>query len=77
MTRRRLRPTWSARPPAARLASAFVIAESDDEAEDRALRRQTEVVLADQRKHAAFEPDHCADEGVERDEQCELAGVRP
>ena len=50
--------------------------EGDDEGEDRALRGEPEVVLADERKHAPLEPDHRADEGVQGDEQGELPGVR-
>ena len=49
--------------------------EGDDEAEDRALRGEAEVALADEREHAPFEPDHGADEGVQADEERELAGV--
>ena len=35
-----------------------------------------EVVLADQRQHAALQPHHRADERVQADEQAELRGVR-
>ena len=49
--------------------------EGDDEAEDRALRGEVEVALADEREHAPLEPDHRADEGVQADKKRELTGV--
>src|SRR5207244_10543198 len=52
-------------------------AERDDEGEDRRLRGESEVALADEREHASLEPDHRADEGVQPDEERELSGVRP
>jgi hypothetical protein len=52
-------------------------AEGDDEGEDGALRGEPEVVLPDQREHATLEADHRADEGIQRNEQSELAGVGP
>ena len=51
-------------------------AEGDDEGEDRRLRGEVEVLLADQRQDGALEADHRADERVDPDEQGELAGVR-
>ena len=50
--------------------------EGHDEGEDRGLRRQLEVLLADQRQDRSLEADHRADERVDPDEQRELAGVR-
>ncbi len=50
--------------------------ERHDEGEDRGLRRQLEVLLADQREDRSLEADHGADERVDPDEQRELAGVR-
>src|SRR6266516_6547516 len=47
-------------------------AEGDDESKDRRRRAEAEVLLADQRQHAALETDHAADERVQRDEQREL-----
>ena len=35
-----------------------------------------EVALADERQHAAFQPDHRPDQCVQADEQAELRGVR-
>ena len=51
--------------------------EGNDERENGTLRRESEVVLADEREDAPLEPDHSADEGIERDEERELARVRP
>ena len=51
-------------------------AEGDDEGEDRRLRAEPEVLLADQRQDAALETDHRANKSVDADQQCELAGVR-
>ena len=51
-------------------------AEGDDEGQDRGGRVEAELALADERQHAALEPHHGADKGVERDEQAELRGVR-
>ena len=52
-------------------------AEGDDEGQDRRLRGEPEVTLADERKHAALQPDHRPDEGIEGDEQRELRRIRP
>src|SRR5207253_3549271 len=51
-------------------------AEGDDEGEDRRARAQTEILFADQWQNASLQADHAPDEGVQRDEQPELAGVR-
>src|SRR5581483_4162355 len=51
-------------------------AEGDDERENRGRGGEPEILLADQRQHAALEPDHRADKRVQRDEQRELACVR-
>jgi hypothetical protein len=51
--------------------------ERDDEGEDRGLRREPEVALADERKDAPLEPDHRTDERVQPDEQRELRRVCP
>jgi hypothetical protein len=51
-------------------------AERDDEREDRRARVEVELGLADERKDAALESDHGADEPVEHDEQGELVRVR-
>ena len=51
-------------------------AERDHEGEDGRGRGELEVALADQRQDAALEPDHPADERVERDQQRELRCVR-
>src|SRR6266516_2293772 len=50
-------------------------AEGDDESKDRRRRAEAEVLLADERQHAALETDHAADERVQRDEQRELVRV--
>ena len=76
MTSSRLRPMRSARSPAARLVSAFAAPKATTKARIAALRAKPEVMLADERQHAALEPDHRADERVQPDEQRELARVR-
>jgi hypothetical protein len=48
----------------------------DDEGEDRALRGEAKVILADQREDAPFETNHRPDECVHGDEKSELTGVR-
>ena len=68
-----MRPTRSASSPAARLVSAFAAPKATTKARIAAVEREPEVLLADQRQHAALEADHRADERVERDEQRELA----
>ena len=50
-------------------------AEGDDERQHRGLGGEPEVGLADERQGRALEPDHRADEGVDRDEQRELREV--
>jgi hypothetical protein len=50
-------------------------AEGDDEGENRPLGLESEVALADEREDAPLQPDHCADERVQADEQGELGGV--
>ena len=75
-TSSRLRPTRSARPPAARFESAFAIPKATTKERIAACRGEAEVLLADERQDAALESDHRADEGVQPDEQPELAGVR-
>src|ERR671936_1348966 len=52
-------------------------AEGDDEGEDRRLRAEAEVALADERQHAPLESDERADERVQPDEERELRRVRP
>ena len=76
ITSSRLRPTRSASPPAARFVSAFAAPKATTKARIAARRVEPEVLLADERQHAALEPDHRADERVQRDEQAELARVR-
>src|SRR5207244_11799753 len=49
--------------------------EGDDEGEDRRRRTEAEVPLANQRQQAPLEPDHAADERVQRDEQRELPSI--
>ena len=49
--------------------------EGDDERQHRRAGGQVEVLAADQRQRRALEPDHRADEGVDRDQQRELRGV--
>src|SRR5262249_48149285 len=51
-------------------------AEGDHEGEDRGARAQSEFLLPDEREHAPPEPDHGADEGIQPDEERELARVR-
>src|SRR5439155_2738602 len=50
-------------------------AEGDDEGENGGAGAQAEVVLPDQRQHAPLQTDHGADERVQANQQCELAGV--
>src|ERR1041385_1681676 len=49
--------------------------EADGKGEDDGLRSQAKVGLGDQREDGALEPHHGADEGVDHDEQRELAPV--
>src|SRR3954464_229268 len=51
-------------------------AEREHEGEDRRGRAEAEVLLADDREHAALQPDHRAHERVQPDEQAELGRVR-
>ena len=76
ITSSRLRPSRSASSPAARLVSAFAAPKATTKARIAEVEREAEVLLADQRQHAALEPDHAADERVQPDEQAELACVR-
>ena len=71
----RLRPTRSARPSGGEVGQRLGDTECDDEGENRRPRNEAEVLFADERKHAALEPDHGADERVQADEQAELAPV--
>ena len=48
----------------------------DDEREDRRARAQSEVLLADERQHAALESEHATDERVQPHEERELTRVR-
>src|SRR5207248_1173974 len=50
-------------------------AESDDEGKDRRGRAEPEVLLADERQHAALQTDHAPDERVQGDEQRELPRI--
>ena len=50
-------------------------AEGEDEGQDRGLRREAELALADQRHHAALKAHHRTNERVQRDEQGELQRV--
>ena len=50
-------------------------AKTDDERRDGRLRRESELLLAQQRQHRALEADHRADERIKANEQHELREV--
>ena len=58
ITSSRLRPTPLGESPAREVRERLRGTEGDDEGEDRERRAQPEVLLADEREHAALEPDH-------------------
>ncbi len=50
-------------------------AERDDEAEDGALRRDSELLVPERRQHAALDADEAADQCIQPDEEPELRRV--
>jgi hypothetical protein len=44
-------------------------AKHDDEGQDRGPSRQLKFLFSQKRQDASLHPDHCADEGVDHDEQ--------
>src|SRR5204862_8340244 len=70
-----LAPEPLGQPAGSQVRDRLGRAESDDEGKDRRGRAEAEVLLANQREHAALETDHAADERIQGDEQRELSCV--
>ena len=49
--------------------------EADDEREDHGIGRNPELFFCQKWHNGAFESDHAADEGVDKDQECELLPV--
>ena len=74
-TRTGLRPKRSDRVPAKKFVAAFTMPNAAMNVSVRRERGEAELLLGQQRQDGAFLADHPADEGVDADEQQELAEV--
>src|SRR5881392_3500290 len=70
-----LAPEPLGQPAGSQVRDRLGRAESDDEGKDRRGRAEAEVLLANQRQHAALETDHAADECVQTYKKRELVRV--